>query len=398
MLLELIPELRALVARKLCARDLVRLSRVSKQVHALCVEVGERAVREMLAAGEDDAPLPTGLGEHVLRRLARLCGVRLVPAAFAEAMFDATADMMFRRTYWDLAALEKAYIVLSECELEEHAAVRCSWRFKSELRDSYSQLQHGPVFDFLSFIFKMLDQDRCDFCVARKHVDFAIDSLYARGHEHTMARSRRLMERAADEDDPNDVDAEHAILARAAAREEKDEELDLAREDKLGVLIEAGRADREEWWSSCEAFFSVAHTELEEEVYYPKMKPDVDWVRLDDGCKPWFDYGTAPAPCSNPLCCHTWRNSRNLPRDGARVDVNYTVTDDSLAEVMRAPNTGRLRAFDCPRGLRQRATRAEFRKWRRESRKNAKAVLESLGFPVVEGVRMGDAPGNLMPL
>ena len=128
------------------------------------------------------------------------------------------------------------------------------------------------------------------------------------------------------------------------------------------------------------------------------MKPDVDWVRLDDGCKPWFDYGTAPAPCSNPLCCHTWRNSRNLPRDGARVDVNYTVTDESLAEVMRAPNTGRLRAFDCPRGLHQRAARAEFRKWRRESRKNAKAVLESLGFAVVEGVRMGDAPGNLMPL
>ena len=74
----------------------------------------------------------------------------------------------------------------------------------------------------------MLDQDRCDFCVARKHVDFAIDSLYARGHEHTMARSRRLMERAADEDDPNDVDAEHAILARVAAREKNKKPAPLA--------------------------------------------------------------------------------------------------------------------------------------------------------------------------
>ena len=61
---------------------------------------------------------------------------------------------------------------------------------------------------------------------------------------------------------------------------------------------------------------------------------------------------------------------------------------------MRAPKTGRLRVFDCPRGLKQRAVRAEIRKWCRESRKNAKAVLESLGFAVVEGVRMGDAPNS----
>ena len=204
-----------------------------------------------------------------------------------------------------------------------------------------------------------------------------------------MARSRRLMERATNEDDPNDVDA----LIDATAREQKDEELDLAREDKLGVLI------GNEWWPSFEAFFSKSHVDLSPNMfshgnlYYEKVRPDLDADPDIDSFRPWFE-DDEPAPCSNPLCCHTWRNSRNLPRDGARVDVNYTVTDESLAEVMRAPNTGRLRAFDCPRGLHQRAARAEFRKWCRESRKNAKAVLESLGFAVVEGVRMGDAPNS----
>ena len=70
-------------------------------------------------------------------------------------------------------------------------------------------------------------------------------------------------------------------------------------------------------------------------------------------------------------------------------------SDEVFAELVQEPNTGRLRAFDCPRGLKQRAARAEFRKWRRESRKNAKAVLESLGLAVVEGVRMGDAPNSV---
>ena len=42
--------------------------------------------------------------------------------------------------------------------------------------------------------------------------------------------------------------------------------------------------------------------------------------------------------------------------------------------------------------LEERAREQEFRKWRLESRKNAKAVLASLGLALVEGVRMGDAP------
>ena len=37
-------------------------------------------------------------------------------------------------------------------------------------------------------------------------------------------------------------------------------------------------------------------------------------------------------------------------------------------------------------------TRSNTCKWRLESRKNAKAVLASLGLALVEGVRMGDAP------
>ena len=119
MLLSLFPELRVLVLRKLCARDLVRLSRASKQLNALCLDVGARAVQEMLATGEDDAPLPAGLSEHVLHRLARLCGVCFVTAAFADAVIDATADMK-TDAHWDLAALEKAYVVLSERELREH--------------------------------------------------------------------------------------------------------------------------------------------------------------------------------------------------------------------------------------------------------------------------------------
>ena len=129
MLLSLFPELRVLVLRKLCVRDLVRLSRASKQLNALCVDVGARAVQEMLAAGEDDAPLPAGLSEHVLHRLARLCGVCFVTAAFADAVIDATTDLRTDAT-WDLAALEKAYVVLSDRELERHEpnlARRTKW-------------------------------------------------------------------------------------------------------------------------------------------------------------------------------------------------------------------------------------------------------------------------------
>ena len=133
MLLSLFPELRVVVARKLCVRDLVRLSRASKQLNALCVDVGERAV-QMIAAGED-APLPAGLSEHVLHRLARLCGVSFVTAAFADAVSEATDHKT--DVTWDLAALEKAYVVLSiaSWSLSLHysrLSASGEWRFKVE--------------------------------------------------------------------------------------------------------------------------------------------------------------------------------------------------------------------------------------------------------------------------
>ena len=202
-----------------------------------------------------------------------------------------------------------------------------------------------------------------------------------------MARSRRLMDRAAHEDDPNDVDAP----IDATAREQTDEALDLAREDKLGVLID------QQWWPSCEAFFSDLgprsdNIDIYSHMYYDKVRPDLQAdpdLAFEADCYPWWPSDVGPAPCSNPLCCHTWRNMRLIERLG-----DNGLTQQRFSELLRAPNIGRLRAFDCPRGLKQRAARAEFRKWRRESRKNAKAVLESLGFAVVEGVRMGDAPNS----
>ena len=384
MLLSLFPELRVVVARKLCVRDLVRLSRVSKQLNALCVDVGERAVQEMIAAGEDDAPLPAGLSEHVLHRLARLCGVRFVPAAFADAVFEASLNH-YTDVTWDLAALEKAYVVLSERELEPYRSTIPGywpavgeWRFKVE-PDYYGDDSRrryywdspdaaGGAFNFIKSVITFCEHDR-DSCIARKHVDRAIDLLYTRGHERSMARSRRLMERATHEDDSND---DGTFLAKKTARQEKDEELDLAREDKLGVLID------QEWWPSCEDYFSKFDV-LKDFLYI--VRPDLQ-ADPDMNDRPWREEGTAP--CSIPLCCHTWRNLRV---------VGYRSQERS-AELMRAPKTGRLRVFDCPRGLKQRAVRAEIRKWCRESRKNAKAVLESLGFAVVEGVRMGDAPSG----
>ena len=394
MLLSLFPELRVLVLRKLCVRDLVRLSRASKQLNALCVDVGERAVQEMIAAGEDDAPLPAGLSEHVLHRLARLCGVCFVTAAFADAVIDATTDLRTDAT-WDLAALEKAYVVLSDRELERHEpnlVRRTKWRFKVEPHLTHrawfweSPDAANGAYNFISTILLLCEHDR-DTCIARKHVDRAIDLLRRQSiccdGERSMARSRRLMERATNEDDPNDVDA----LIDATAREQKDEELDLAREDKLGVLI------GNEWWPSFEAFFSKSHVDLSPNMfshgnlYYEKVRPDLDADPDIDSFRPWFE-DDEPAPCSNPLCCHTWRNIRV---DRLRNDLGNDRSQERFSELLRAPNTGRLRAFDCPRGLKQRAARAEFRKWRRESRKNAKAVLASLGFAVVEGVPMGDA-------
>jgi hypothetical protein len=273
---------------------------------------------------------------------------------------------------WDLAALEKAYVVLSERELEPYrSTIFGEWRFKVEPDCSYywdSPDAAGGAFNFIKSVITFCEHDR-DSCIARKYVDRAIDLLYTRGHERSMARSRRLMERATHEDDSND---DGTFLARMAARQEKDEELDLAREDKLGVLID------QEWWPSCEDYFSKFDV-LKDFLYI--VRPDLQ-ADPDMNDRPWREEGTAP--CSIPLCCHTWRNLRV---------VGYRSQERS-AELMRAPKTGRLRVFDCPRGLKQRAVRAEIRKWCRESRKNAKAVLESLGFAVVEGVRMGDAPSH----
>ena len=390
MLLSLFPELRVLVLRKLCVRDLVRLSRASKQLNALCVDVGARAVQEMLAAGEDDAPLPAGLSEHVLHRLARLCGVCFVTAAFADAVIDATADMK-TDAYWDLAALEKVYVVLSDRELEQYEHVTGKWRFRVEphLANVHWCFKRntaaGGAYNFISSIILYLDHDR-DTCITRKHVDRAIDLLRRQSiccdGGRSMARSRRLMKRAAHEDDPNDVDAP----IDATAREQTDEALDLAREDKLGVLID------QQWWPSCEAFFSDLDPDTIE-IYYEQVRPDFQADPDMADFYPWSadpNMAEVPAPCSNPLCCHTWRNMRVIGRLGNGIDRSQ----ERFSELLRAPNTGRLRAFDCPRGLKQRAARAEFRKWCRESRKNAKAVLESLGFAVVEGVRMGDAPNS----
>ena len=198
----------------------------------------------------------------MLHRLARLCGARFVPAAFADAVFEASLNHKTDVT-WDLAALEKAYVVLSERELEPYRStipgywpVVGEWMFKVE-PDHYGDDSRrryywdspdaaGGAFNFIKSVITFCEHDR-DSCIARKHVDRAIDLLYTRGHERSMTRSRRLMERATHEDDSND---DGTFLARMTARQEKDEELDLAREDKLGVLID------QEWWPNCEAFFS----------------------------------------------------------------------------------------------------------------------------------------------
>ena len=153
---------------------------------------------------------------------------------------------------------------------------------------------------------------------------------------------------------------------------------------------------------------------LKEEYYYTKVRPDLEGIAWERGRGDYvvdldeIDYNhddrDAPAPCSNPLCCHTWRNCRTFGNPAGdmgtlrrrrfqdRPHGRSPESDEVFAELVQEPNTGRLRAFDCPRGLAQRARRAEFRKWCRESRKNAKAVLESLGLAVVDGVRAGDAP------
>ena len=193
MLLSLFPELRVVVARKLCVRDLVRLSRVSKQLNALCVDVGERAVQEMIAAGEDDAPLPAGLSEHVLHRLARLCGVRFVPAAFADAVFEASLNH-YTDVTWDLAALEKAYVVLSERELEPYrSTIFGEWRFKVEPDCSYywdSPDAAGGAFNFIKSVITFCEHDR-DSCIARKYVDGAKDRPPARFRLPARAEATR---------------------------------------------------------------------------------------------------------------------------------------------------------------------------------------------------------------
>jgi hypothetical protein len=391
---ELPPELRVLVARMLCVRDLVRLSRVSKQLHALCIDVGERAVREMIAAGEDDAPLPARLSEHVLRRLARLCGVRFMPAEFVDAMLDAT--LVFRHAFWDVAALEKAYVVLSECELElGHFSTRSIFKGKPWTHGEHYEFWKHQATALIGASITYSDYEQGVFpCVTRKYVDRAINLLYSGGD--TMMRSRLLMEQVAYEDDPNDADAEPAIHAKATAVEQKDDELELAREDELGVLID--RDGCALWFPSCEAFFSVSHADLEELVYCKKVKPGVLCRAIYETgynnklrvARRRFE-GGAP-PCSNELCCHTFRNCRLVNFFGfGGISEAHPLDEESLAGITRAPHSGRLRAFDCPRGLEERAHRAEFRKWRRESRKNAKSVLASLGFAVVEGVRLGDA-------
>lgn len=371
-LLALPTEILSLVPRSLCASDLARLSLACKQCGTICLKVAEDFLAAMLATGKVDRPLPPLLAdcETPLHRLARLCGVRFAPANFHHCWTNTCLYLCprsspgIRVVPTELAAIEKAYAVLSEIEVfgSGHALAR-GGRAKSVECARWIP-ERGVMFDEDNFAAQLCRRAvhymeyECGGVLCVKHVDMAIAGMASPPCESTLAAMNSYPIH-----DP-DYTAE--------------DESDTSDDEPRGIEIDG------EWIDSIHHLTDSPHGGGQD-IYCEFVADAADWVNrsLFGTTYDIADPSDGPAPCASPLCCHTYRNCRLVDH------VNY-YSIDFLAGL---PGTGRWNAITCPRVLFQRQARAEFRRWKREVRANPARKLAEIGVTYT-----ADVPRNKTPV
>ena len=417
--MDLHEDLLSLVPRKLSARVLARLACTSRQLHAICRAEAERAIKEILAAGQRDAPLPASLAhlETVFHRLARLCGVRFAPASFCYALVYQTRDHR-NDVVLDLDAVEKLHVVLSHCRTEARQITilrRGSLICHDLAPDPYPRrriadmpiLEDSEPFDELIRVAVTYLEHTRETTLRRVHVDQAIWCLWSARGPRRMKRTRELLEQheGADDEDPD----------YEVAEDEDDGEVDLKElidggADAVGVVVGGT------WFPSLACALAPAHV---------AARFDLDDVYMEQFCQD-DDLGAGATSqersggCINPLCCHTrfecrlvagvmdgdfWpgpADDEERPRRNkfAPVGVEEIVYEPRHVDrLARLPNTGRLQQLTCPRAKRQRKAHAGYLTWLKTLHDPAK-LREALAKSqppradgreraVVEGVRFG---------
>ena len=406
-LLELPLELLAVVPVKLSARSLTRLACACHQLRAVCLAEAERAVQDILAAGERDDPLPHSLAhlETVFHRLARLCGVRFAPASFINTLAAVGKDYQVD-LHWDLAAVEKLHAVLSRCRTRRvQGSIYTGRRHLMDVDlpvdedKTIYELVVGSAITFLQHARLRI--------VRREHVDQAVNLLWSARGPRSMKRTRALLEQhdAVDAEDPN----------YEPTREEEDDDGDVDLEelvdggaDAVGVLVD------DAWYPSLSCALHPVDNSFDLDYIYDMHHTEEreDGVSVCD-MEPVDQH--ASMGCTNPLCCHTRLDCRlvygemqpeSWPGTAEAADAPATrwhapnamlginahqymaYGPGHIDRLARLPNTGRLQPLACPRAKRQREEFADYRKW---AKGLDAAALKELGISVVEGMRLGDA-------
>ena len=398
-LMDLHEDLLSLMPRKLSARGLARLACTCRQLHAICRAEAERAIKEILAAGQRDAPLPASLAhlENVFHRLARLCGVRFAPARFCNALLRA-AGYTLADFALDLDAVEKLHVVLSQCRTETRKVkvpinMCIHWR-AADVPIPEDEEIFNELMRLICYYMMGVNEP-----IARRvHVDQAIWFLWSARGPRCMKRTRELLEQ---HEGVSDEDPDYEVSEDEDDGEVELEELIDGGADAVGVVVDGA------WFPSlaCALHPEDDHLELKE-VYEDKFCSEFkDHFSLRVGGHP------DNAACTNPLCCHTRFNCRLV--DGA-MDGNLwpSTADDEerpfevngqtkeleyeprhMDRLARLPNTGRLQPLTCPRAKRQREARAGYRKWLKTLHDPAKlreAIAHYDPGGVVEGVPFGN--------
>ena len=398
-LTDLHEDLLSLMPRKLSARGLARLACTSRQLHALCRAEAERAIKEIQAAGQRDAPLPASLAhlENVFHRLARLCGVRFAPASFCYALLQAAGHTQ-TGVALDLDAVEKLHVVLSHCRTEARKVnvvlhgryIWCAADVPSpEDEESFNELLRLVCYCKMSV---------GEIIARRVHVDQAIWILWSARGRRRMMRTRELLEQ---HEGVSDEDPDYEVEEDEDGGEVELEELIDGGADAVGVVVDGG------WFPSLACALQPEDDLLGlKDVYEDKFCSE-----NEDNFSVWPGGHPDNAECTNPLCCHTRFNCRlvagrmngafwpDTAEDEDRPHDVFSFTEQLIYEprhidrLARLPSTGRLQPLTCPRAKRQLKARAGYRKWLKTLHDPAKlreAITDSRTGGVVEGVPFGN--------
>lgn len=401
-LMDLHEDLLSLVPRKLSARCLPRLACTCRQLRAMCRAEAERAIKEILAAGQRDAPLPASLAhlETIFHRLARLCGVRFAPVRFCNALLHSVGNYPGNTTL-DLDAVEKLHVVLSRCRTKAKQVdfqLKFVHRTVIHVADMPIPEDKEPFEELIKATCHYVEPHQCEQIARRVHVDQAIWLLWSARGRRRMKRTRELLEQ---HDGVGDEDPDYEVSEDEDGGEVDLKELIDGGADAVGIFIDGA------WFPSlaCALQPEDDHLGLKEVYEYTSGKyKDVFALRAVDQLE--------SGGCTNPLCCHTRFNCR-LVSGAMDADFWIDTADDDyrpprtnalrslvfyepwhVERLARLPNTGRLQPLTCPRAKRQRKARAGYRKWLKTLHDDPDKLRQVLAHCNFRGIAEGVPFGN----